>query len=82
MSAPSIPIGARVHVSDRYYTGLAIVLEYDANVPDPHHTPDDWGGPYYCHLYELCDHEMCADDDDYFDEECRRLVLDRTGGQP
>jgi hypothetical protein len=44
MSTPPIPIGARVHVSDLNYTGLVIVLEYNANAPGPHDTQDEWGG--------------------------------------
>jgi hypothetical protein len=87
MSAPPIPIGARVFVSDRYYTGPAIVLDYDANAPDRHGTQDDRGGPYYCHLIDLCDHEMCPDteydnpDNDCNSQACRGWYSIGSEGQ-
>jgi hypothetical protein len=74
MTASPIPIGARVHVSDEHYTGLAIVLEYDPVGVDD-------GGPYYCHLVALCDHEMCPDDDDCLGAECRGWYAIESKGQ-
>jgi len=82
MTTPPIPIGARVHVGDRHYTGFAIVLEYDPAVPDPHTVDDDRAGPYYCHLIDLCDHELCEDDDDCMGEECRGWYAIEPEGQP
>jgi hypothetical protein len=26
--------------------------------------------PYYCHLIDLCDHDICNEDDDCLGEEC------------
>jgi hypothetical protein len=73
-----IPIGSRVHVSDPYYTGEAIVLEYDPELAarweyDPELAArwDELGGPYYCHLLDLCDHEWCGPDERGTDDDCR-----------
>lgn len=62
----TIPIGARVHISDRYYSGVAIVLEYSKFLDSIH------SEPYYMHLLGLCDHENCElFSDDCMGEKCR-----------
>lgn len=66
----TIPVGARVHVSDQYYTGVALVLEYDAAIPE--NWPASERLPYYCHLIDLCDHEMCLPYDGCTDGRCLR----------
>lgn len=60
----TVPVGARVHVADNYYAGVAVVLEYDPLVVSRY----AWAGPYYCHLLDLCAHrgrdEACDDPKD------------------
>lgn len=67
MKEPPIPIGARVWVSGKFYTGPALVLEYDPSAP----RRMDVDGSYYCHLVSNCDHELCEDEDDCIGEDCR-----------
>jgi hypothetical protein len=80
MNIPPIPIGARVHVSDQYYSGVAIVSK--ASGPGGairarlEYMPPNEGGPYYCHLIDLCVHEgtdeACDDpNDECMGEACR-----------
>ncbi len=69
-SAP-IPVGARVWVSDVFYTGVALVLEYDSDHRAFDAQPGETPGPYYCHLLNNCDHDWCPDDDDCAGEDCR-----------
>ncbi len=75
-------IGARVHVDDEHYAGPAIVLEYNATSPDPNDPQDERAGPYYCHLIDLCDHEMCEDDDDCDSEDCRGWYAIELASEP
>jgi hypothetical protein len=39
---------------------------------DPSHWGrlDDRPGPFYCHLLDMCDHELCTDYDDCMGEAC------------
>ena len=74
-------IGKPILVSNAGYTGIAIVLEYDAAAPKQLEV----AGPFYCHLLGLCAHagydEGCDDsNDECVGEDCRGWYAIRAEG--